>query len=98
MLEQKKYDLVFMDVQMPEMDGFEATRIIRSGDTEIEDPTLPIIAMTAHSLMGDREKCLKAGMNDYVSKPVQPKELSAVLGRWITHRSFDNGRYPPKAA
>ncbi|KIX11088.1 response regulator [Dethiosulfatarculus sandiegensis] len=74
----KDYDLVLMDIQMPVMDGLAATRAIR----ELEDPKkaeLPIIAMTAHAMKGDKERCLEAGMNGYVTKPIQPKELFEVL-------------------
>jgi len=77
------YDLVLMDVQMPEMDGLEATRQIRSRDSTILDPGVPIIAMTAHAMSGDRERCLEAGMNDYITKPVSPRELYDVLDRWL---------------
>ena len=77
------YDLVLMDVQMPEMDGLEATRAIRAAGEGVLNPSIPIIAMTAHALQGDREKCLAAGMDDYISKPVTPAGLSALLEKWL---------------
>jgi CheY-like chemotaxis protein/HPt (histidine-containing phosphotransfer) domain-containing protein len=77
------YDLVLMDVQMPEMDGLEATRYIRDPKHSIINHDIPIIAMTAEAMQGDREKCLKAGMNDYVSKPVTPRALAEVLAKWL---------------
>ncbi len=77
------YDLILMDVQMPEMDGFEATRHIRGLPSETHCHQIPIIAMTAHALDGYREECLEAGMNDYVAKPVNPQALAEVLGRWL---------------
>jgi CheY-like chemotaxis protein/HPt (histidine-containing phosphotransfer) domain-containing protein len=79
-LEQKAYDLVFLDVQMPEMDGLEATRQICSRWTRDKRPC--IIAMTGNALMGDREKCLAAGMDDYITKPVRIAELQSTLERW----------------
>jgi CheY-like chemotaxis protein len=82
-LETTPYDLVLMDVQMPVMDGFAATRAIRSGRTKALKPNLPIVAMTAHAIEGDREKCLEAGMDDYVSKPVALPALAAALERWL---------------
>ncbi|MEI6564309.1 MAG: response regulator [bacterium] len=77
------YDLVLMDCQMPEMDGFEATRRIRHPHTLVLNPKVPVIAMTAFAMKGDRERCLTAGMNDYLSKPVNPAELAAALERWL---------------
>ena len=82
-LETVPYDLVLMDVQMPEMDGLEAARHIRSGQFGVRNPGIPIIAMTAHALREDRDRCLAAGMNDYLSKPVQPNVLARMLERWL---------------
>ncbi len=78
-LRQGQYDLVLMDVQMPVMNGFEATKAIR--EMEGETKHTPIVAMTAYAMTGDREKCLEAGMDDYVSKPIQAKELLEVIKR-----------------
>jgi signal transduction histidine kinase/ActR/RegA family two-component response regulator len=76
------YDLVFMDCQMPEMDGYEATRYIRSN---LRRPlqSIPIVAMTAHAMKGDAEKCLAVGMSDYMSKPIRLKELENMLEKWL---------------
>lgn len=82
-LAQHRYDLVLMDCQMPGMDGFEATRRIRRGESAVLDPEVPIIAMTALAMRGDREKCLDAGMTGYIAKPMQPGELAAVLTRHL---------------
>ena len=82
-LAAKSYDLVLMDVQMPVMDGLEATRAIRAPESAVRDRSVPIIAMTAHALEGDREKCTEAGMNDYVSKPVNPRSLAEALKKWL---------------
>jgi len=82
-LETLPYDIVLMDVQMPEMDGFEATRRIRDPLSAVRDHAVPVIAMTANAMRGDREACLDAGMSDYVSKPVNPRELALALERWI---------------
>ncbi|MBC7292642.1 MAG: response regulator, partial [Thermoleophilia bacterium] len=81
-LAREAFDLVLMDVQMPEMDGFEATRVIRDPNSPVLDHQIPVIAMTAHALTGYREQCLAAGMDDYIAKPVQPEELAQVLERW----------------
>jgi len=82
-LEAIPYDLVLMDVQMPELDGFEAARQIRDPQSAVRNHAIPIIAMTAHALQGDRERCLEAGMNDYVSKPVSPQALHEALDKWL---------------
>ena len=82
-LEEIPYDLVLMDVQMPEMDGLEAAQAIRNDASKVLNRDIPIIAMTAHSMQGDRERCLEAGMNDYVSKPVSAQELVDMVMRWL---------------
>ncbi len=75
------YDLVLMDCQMPEMDGFEASRRIR--DRERGSRRIPIVAMTANAMVGDRERCLESGMDDYIPKPVRMEDLRRALGRWL---------------
>jgi PAS domain S-box-containing protein len=79
MLRQKKYDVVLMDIQMPEMDGYQATACIRE---ELKSET-PIVALTAHSIANEREKCIAAGMNDYLSKPFKKSELFDLIGQWL---------------
>jgi CheY-like chemotaxis protein len=78
----KPYDLILMDCQMPVMDGFEACRQIR----QTSHPQPVIIAVTANALVGERERCLKAGMDDYLSKPFQAEQLVAVVKKWIAQR------------
>lgn len=80
------YSLVLMDWQMPELDGLDATRAIRRAETSeahVAPRHIPIIAMTANSLQGDRETCLEAGMDDYLAKPITIAELHAALSRWL---------------
>jgi CheY-like chemotaxis protein len=72
------FDAIFMDVQMPEMDGFEATAVIRAAERGT-GAHIPIVAMTAHAMSGDRERCLAAGMDDYVAKPISVKEIDRIL-------------------
>ncbi len=85
MLQEKSFDLVLMDCQMPEMDGFEATREIRKQNIKaLYEKHLPIIAMTANVMSGDRERCLEVGMDDYIGKPVQRDKLESVLRKWLT--------------
>jgi PAS domain S-box-containing protein len=85
-LEMIDYDLVLMDCLMPEMDGFEATAMIRSAASKVKNHAVPIIAMTANAMQGDREKCLESGMDDYLAKPVKKEELTAALARWLLKR------------
>lgn len=82
-LQATSYDLVLMDCQMPEMDGYEATRKIRQKGLKALNPCIPIIAMTALAMQGDREKCIQAGMNDFIAKPVLRRELVIMLARWL---------------
>jgi signal transduction histidine kinase/DNA-binding response OmpR family regulator/HPt (histidine-containing phosphotransfer) domain-containing protein len=77
------YDLVLMDVQMPEMDGLTATRRIRGASSTALNPIIPIIAMTAHASGADRGRCLDAGMNDFISKPTSPETLRAIIAKWL---------------
>jgi signal transduction histidine kinase/CheY-like chemotaxis protein/HPt (histidine-containing phosphotransfer) domain-containing protein len=79
------YDILFMDIQMPEMDGFTATRKIRNLDREGVD-RLPIMALSSHAIVGDREKSLAAGMNDHLTKPINPNTLEAALLQWLPHK------------
>ena len=84
------YDLVLMDCQMPEMDGFEATRRIR--ERERGSRRLPVVAMTANAMMGDRERCIEAGMDDHIPKPVRVEALHRALLHWLPA-----GAVPPLA-
>jgi two-component system, sensor histidine kinase and response regulator len=83
-LEKTAYDMVLMDMQMPEMDGLQATRLIRDVSSAVLNHQIPIVAMTANAMRRDQEACLQAGMDDYLSKPFNPTELMAKISRW-TH-------------
>ncbi len=82
-LETKQYDLVFMDCQMPVMDGFSATGMIRSLESNVLNHEIPIVAMTANAMDGDKERCFNAKMSDYIAKPINPDLLKQVLQKWI---------------
>lgn len=84
-LKKESFDLVFMDVQMPEMDGYEATAAIREAERD-SGRHQPVIALTAHAMKGDREKCLAAGMDGYLSKPIRPQELDEVLEEYLRNQ------------
>ncbi|MGH9744207.1 MAG: response regulator, partial [Candidatus Acidiferrum sp.] len=85
-LDKEKFDLVLMDVQMPEMDGLEATALLREREkgTGLRQP---VVALTAHAMKGDREKCLAGGMDGYLTKPIRPQELDQLLETYLTHRA-----------
>jgi CheY-like chemotaxis protein len=82
-LSERTYDLVLMDCQMPVLDGYEATRVIRDPASSVLDHSVKIVAMTANAMQGDREKCLAAGMDDYLAKPIRPAELAEKLAAWL---------------
>jgi CheY-like chemotaxis protein len=79
--EVEQFDIIFMDIQMPLMNGYEATKIIRTMD---HGKNIPIIALTAGTVIGEKEKCLEIGMNDYVSKPIIKGSLEEVIAKWVT--------------
>ena len=91
-LECHSFDIVLMDVQMPEMDGFEATHRIRASDRWRH---LPIIAMTAHAMKGDRERCLEVGMDDYIVKPIRAGDLIDMVEKWTTDRTAQHAHGRP---
>ena len=82
-MESISYDIVLMDCQMPQMDGYVATKEIRSSQSKVLNHKVPIIAMTAHTMKGDREKCMAAGMDDYIPKPMHPEKFLKVIEKWL---------------
>jgi CheY-like chemotaxis protein/HPt (histidine-containing phosphotransfer) domain-containing protein len=82
-LKKTAYDLVLMDCQMPDMDGFETTRVIRGRESGVLNSHVPVIAMTAYVMKGDRERCIAAGMDDYLAKPVRQADLANMLAKWL---------------
>jgi signal transduction histidine kinase/CheY-like chemotaxis protein len=83
MLGLSDYEIILMDVQMPEVDGLEATRQIRKREEETPGTRIPIVALTAHAMSGDRDRCIEAGMDDYITKPLQPGDLREILAKWM---------------
>ncbi|MFZ0804949.1 MAG: PAS domain S-box protein, partial [Candidatus Sulfotelmatobacter sp.] len=90
-LRRADYDIVLMDCEMPGMDGYETARRIRRASSGMRNPEIPIVALTAHAMVGDREKCIAAGMNDYVAKPIEPRQLEVVLAKWLSVRGQGGG-------
>jgi signal transduction histidine kinase/DNA-binding response OmpR family regulator len=89
LLSEKQFDLVLMDCQMPVMDGYEATRKLRANDPAVINPGIPVIAMTANAMQGDRELCLKAGMDDFIAKPIDRVQMFEVIDRVLASREAD---------
>jgi PAS domain S-box-containing protein len=85
-LQTSRYDLVLMDVQMPNMDGLQATRMIRDPASGVLNNRIPIIAMTAHAMQSDKDRCMQAGMNDYLTKPIEPRALFEAVNRWLPNQ------------
>ena len=94
-LTHQPYDLVLMDVQMPKMDGFAATRLIRDPGSAVHNHDVPVIAMTAHVMQGDEAKCLKSGMNDYLTKPVSLQSVADILLKWLPRENDPPPHNPP---
>jgi CheY-like chemotaxis protein len=91
----ERFDAVLMDCQMPVMDGFEATLALRAGQWGVLQPAVPVIAMTANAMVGDRERCLEVGMNDYIAKPINVDALKAALNR-LSCASFSTHSHTPQ--
>jgi CheY-like chemotaxis protein len=92
-LSSNAYTLVLSDISLPEMDGYTLAHLIRDPASKVLNPQIPIVALTAHSLSGDRERCLAAGMDDYISKPLRPAILQEVLTRWTETGASSTGSH-----
>lgn len=93
LLTKKKYDLVLMDIQMPEMDGLKASKIIRDQKSEVINHNVPIIALTAHAMESDKKACIEAGMDDYLVKPIEIKNLERILKKWLLDKKEIQGQF-----
>lgn len=92
MAENTTYDLIFMDCQMPEMDGYQATRRLRASTTPARDT--PVIALTAHVMLGERDQCLAAGMNDYITKPISRAQIATLIQKWARQDDYQKTHRP----
>ncbi len=97
-LRQLPYDLVLMDCQMPVLDGYQATRMIRASESGVNAHDIPVLAMTANAMQGDYERCIQAGMNDHIAKPVDPAKLRRALQRWLPQYCQETGSAPERDA
>ena len=95
---REHYDVILMDISMPEMDGIEATKAIRAHEASSSAATTPIIALTAHAMEGDRQRFLAAGMNDYLTKPVRKADLRATMAKWLSDAAASRSPGPPKSS
>lgn len=92
-----QFDIIFMDCQMPVLDGYEATSAIRIHESKNTCKHVPIIALTANAMTGDREKCIASGMDDHLAKPFKELQLGEALHRWVTHQVTTNAPTSPVA-
>ncbi len=97
-IEKKSYDVALMDCQMPEMSGYEATGILREKEHVLEQEHLPVIAMTANAMEGDKEKCLESGMDDYISKPIKLDILKNMLIKWLNPGELNENKQPSQSS
>jgi CheY-like chemotaxis protein len=91
MVTKRVFDIIYMDCQMPEMDGYEATKNIKRKMKNGDIPNIPIVALTAHAMQADKEKCLAVGMDDYIAKPVREADFAKTLNYWVKNSPLNNG-------